>query len=251
MKYMGGKSRHAKHILPIILANRTPSQFYIEPFVGGFNIIDKVTGPRIASDTHRYLIELFRAIQDGWIPPSTITEPQYNDIRTNPHHFPVHLVGFVGFGCSYSGKWFGGYARSLASDGTPRNHTAESQRNLLRQAPFLTGIQIHNLSYDQLTIPPSSLIYCDPPYANTTSYKDTFDTASFWQWVRDMHSIGHTVFVSEYMAPSDFICVWQKTVNSYVSKNSNGHDTRTEKLFTLTTGPAYYCASSQLVLSYN
>lgn len=35
MKYVGSKNRHAKEILPIILKDRKPDQWYVEPFVGG------------------------------------------------------------------------------------------------------------------------------------------------------------------------------------------------------------------------
>lgn len=35
MKYMGSKNRIAKEILPIILRDRKPNQWYVEPFVGG------------------------------------------------------------------------------------------------------------------------------------------------------------------------------------------------------------------------
>ena len=44
MKYMGSKNRIAKHILPIILKDRKENQYYVEPFVGGANMIDKVQG---------------------------------------------------------------------------------------------------------------------------------------------------------------------------------------------------------------
>ena len=44
MKYMGSKSRIAKDIVPIIqkCINDNNIQVYIEPFVGGANIIDKI-----------------------------------------------------------------------------------------------------------------------------------------------------------------------------------------------------------------
>lgn len=67
MKYMGSKNRHAKDLLPIILKDRRDDQWYVEPFVGGFNMIDKVPGLRLANDSHYYLIELFRAIQNGLV----------------------------------------------------------------------------------------------------------------------------------------------------------------------------------------
>ena len=44
MKYMGSKNKIAKDILSIILKYRTPEQYYVEPFVGGCNTIDKVNG---------------------------------------------------------------------------------------------------------------------------------------------------------------------------------------------------------------
>lgn len=43
MKYMGSKARHAKELLPIILKDHTPDMWYVEPFVGGANMIDKVS----------------------------------------------------------------------------------------------------------------------------------------------------------------------------------------------------------------
>ena len=49
---MGSKNRHAKDLLPIILKNRRDDQWYVEPFVGGFNMIDKVPGLRLANDTN-------------------------------------------------------------------------------------------------------------------------------------------------------------------------------------------------------
>ncbi len=35
MKYMGSKARFAKDILPIILKDRKPEQWYVEPFARG------------------------------------------------------------------------------------------------------------------------------------------------------------------------------------------------------------------------
>ena len=54
MKYMGSKNRIAKHILPIILKDRKEGQWYVEPFVGGANIRDKVECKRIGSDSKHY-----------------------------------------------------------------------------------------------------------------------------------------------------------------------------------------------------
>lgn len=64
MKYMGSKRRIAKHILPIILKDRKEEQWYVEPFVGGANIIDKVVGNRIGADCNGYLIALLKEMQN-------------------------------------------------------------------------------------------------------------------------------------------------------------------------------------------
>ena len=65
--------------------------------------------------------------------------------------------------------------------------------------------------------------------------KDDFNHAKFWQWCRDMAKKGHTIFVSEYNAPEDFECVWEKELKSSLSANgkSGGNKVSTERLFKL------------------
>ena len=232
MKYMGSKNRIAKHILPIMLEHRTDDMTWVEPFVGGANMIDKVKGKRIGADFNEYVISLFTGIQNGFIPPNTVTEDEYRNARLNRLVTP--LVSFIGFGCSYSGKWFGGYARGNTSKGEPRNYCLESKNNILKQSKNLNGVKFINCSYQDLEIPENSLIYCDPPYEGTTRYKDGFDHLDFWEWCRQKSKEGHQVFVSEYNAPDDFECLWQKEVNNSLTKNT-GAKKGVEKLFKLKT----------------
>jgi len=230
MKYMGSKNRYTKYILPLVLKNRVENQWYVEPFVGGFNIIDKVEGNRLASDSHYYLIELFEAIQKGWTPPDSLNENEYIKIREHKNVYLPALVGFVGFGCSYAGKWFGGYARGNNSTGQPRDYCAESKRNILKQAERIKNIVIKNKNYLDLEIPLNSIIYCDPPYANCTKYGSKFDSKIFWRWCRTKAQEGHNVFISEYNAPKDFEVLWSKPVYNTLVKNT-GANFGTEKLF--------------------
>jgi DNA adenine methylase len=228
MRYMGSKNRHAKELLPIILENRLKEQWYVEPFVGGFNMIDKVKGNRIANDINHYVIELYKEVQKGWIPPSLVTKELYIKVKETPENYPAHLVGFIGFGCSYSGKWFGGYATGgTNSNGTPRNYAAESQRNIIKQSTTLKNIQIFNKEYYNLEIPDNSIIYCDPPYSKTTGYKNVINHEDFWNWVRKM-SKKHRVYISEYEAPKDFKCIWTKKVSNTLSSKTKKN---IEKLF--------------------
>ena len=227
MKYMGSKSKHAKDLLPIILSARKPGQVYVEPFVGGANMIDKVIGERIGSDVHEYLIKTYVAITNGWTPPKDISEAEYKDIQKNKDKYPPELVGYVGFQLSYAGKWFGGYRRDKIGK---RNYSLEAYTNMMKQIPLIKGVKFYNNSFRQLVIPDNSLIYCDPPYAGTTSYKDKFDHEDFWKWCDELVEQGHTVFVSEYNAPDGWKCVWQKQVTSSLTKET-GSKTAVEKLF--------------------
>lgn len=240
MKYMGSKSRHAKYILPIILKGRVAGQYYVEPFVGGANLIDKVTGNRIGSDSNKYLIALLQSVSKGSI-PNSITKQQYNDIRSDHDSFDNDVVGYAGIVCSYNGKWFGGFTKdTLTKIGTIRKYQDEARRNLEVQSQNLEGIEFTCSDYRSLGIPANSIIYCDPPYLSTTGYKDAINHDEFWAWCDRLVWDGHTVFVSEYEAPYGWECVWEKEVNSSMTQDT-GSKKATEKLFTKPPGYMKRC----------
>lgn len=233
MKYMGSKNRFAKELLPIILKDRTHEQWYIEPMVGGANIIDKVDGNRLGSDFNEYLTEMWLALTSGWTPKEHYTKDEYIDIKNNKENYPKYLVGYVGINCSYSGKWFGGYAGITQTKGGVRDYQIEAFKNVTKQLKNLRDVVFQYSDYKNLRIPKNSVIYCDPPYEGTTKYKDDFNHTEFWEWCRTKAKEGHKVFVSEYNAPKDFKCVWEKQVKSSLSANGKigGNKISTEKLF--------------------
>lgn len=225
MKYQGSKNKIAKHILPIILKDRTEGQYYVEPFMGGGNLIDKVDGLRIGNDLNYHLIEMWRALQKGWLPPDEISEAEYKYLKAAQDIEDPALVAFAGFCCSYSGIWFTSYAKcSKCSKG--RNYAAEGFRNLVKQLPKMIGVELHNVDYIDLEIPKGSIIYCDPPYRGTTGYLHDLDHDIFWQWCRDKSLDGHHVYISEYSAPEDFECLLEIDHFTTFTK-----DKRVEKLF--------------------
>ena len=228
MKYMGSKNRIAKYILPIMLKERKPNQYWVEPFVGGGNMIDKVNGNRIGCDSNPYVIEALISIRDKIddLPKNKIefTEDDYKNLRVSNYKHK----GYAGFAFSYGAKWMGGWSRSKDSK---RDYVSESYRNAILQSPKLQGVILKCCSYNTLKLPKNSLIYADPPYQGTTKYKDSFDHDKFWQWCRGKHNEGHTVFISEYNAPDDFTCLWQKEIVSSLTKDT-GSKTGIEKLFT-------------------
>jgi len=230
---MGSKARFAKEILPIILDGRKPEQWYVEPFAGGMNAICEVQGNRVANDIHYYLIQMWKELINGWI-PNKITKEEYYNVKSHQDKYPAYFVGWAGFNCSYSGKWFGGFAgKTKTKIGTTRDYQQEAIKNTLNQVPKMKGVALENKPYYELNLPINSIIYCDPPYKGTTKYANSFNHNDFWNWVRDISEQGHTVFVSEYNAPADFDCVWQKKAKSSLSANSKagGNKSSIEKLF--------------------
>ena len=127
----------------------------------------------------------------------------------------------------------GGYARSSGPNYTPSNtRFHQFMRGVTKQLPFLKGITFTNLSYEDMVFEEESIIYCDPPYQNTIKYKHSFDSGKFFEWCRERSSDGHQVFISEYSAPEDFECVFEKAVNSLLNNNvATNKANITEKLY--------------------
>jgi DNA adenine methylase len=231
MKYMGSKNRLAKHLLPIMLHGRT-DETWIEPFVGGANMIDKVQGERIGSDLDAYLIEALKLIKNNVQSiPDIITEDYYAELKEAKELNGI--TGFCGYAMSFGGKWFGGYRRDVAgTKGCIENmktQTRRSKANAVKQSVSLGGVELYHSAYQDLDIPYRSIIYCDPPYEGTTKYKNGLDYSKFWEWCRQMTKEGHLVFISEYNAPEDFDCIWLKSQLTTLSKSANIQ--AVEKLF--------------------
>lgn len=219
MVYMGSKNRIAKDLLPFIMDKLDADTWYIEPFVGGCNMMDKVKHPkRLGADNNEYLIALLQYVQDGKELPAYIDREEYYKVKANPADYPAWYVGYVGFICSYSGTFFKGFAgKTTIKGGAIRDYQREKKNNLLKQD--LSGIVFKCSSYDELEIPDNSVIYCDPPYCNTSGYKDKFDSAKFWDWVREK-SKNNIVLISEYEAPDDFKSIWSKELSSSLSRSN-------------------------------
>lgn len=234
VKYLGGKFRTAGAISGYINSTIKPGQAYWEPFVGAAWVLRKVIAPmKYASDINPYLIAMWNAAINGWVPPENVTEGEYADIKENMDKYPPELVAFVGFATSWGGKWFGGYARDPSSD---RNYASEGSRSVVRGATMIRDSSLFVADFFN-TVPPESnmFIYCDPPYIGTTRYdfSPIFDHVAFWEHVRELDSDGHTIVVSEYVAPEDFSCVLE--VETKTDLNTvDGKGSRLEKLFSLT-----------------
>lgn len=60
-------------------------------------------------------------------------------------------------------------------------------------------------NYWDAKIPTHSVVYCAPPYFNTTGYSCSFSHGLFYEWLRGASC---PVYISEYGMPEDFVCVY-------------------------------------------
>ena len=234
MKYMGSKRRIAKHLLPIMVgvAQERGVTKWLEPFVGGGNMIDKVppSFERIGYDLNEHAIMAMIDIRDRAADlPDSVTEQEYNDMKGLP---AASVTSWVRFGASFGGKFEDGFARGKNNSGESRNYTRETKRSALKQQPLLQGVQFTHGCYQDLDVA-NALIYCDPPYANTAGYKTgDFNHDEFFDWCRAQAAKGNVVFVSEYNAPDDFVCLWQGEIKTnFASSRTAATHNAVERLF--------------------
>ena len=182
-----------------------------------------MSGERIANDVHTSLIMMWQALQNGWIPPKEVSEQEHKEAKKMSD---CALKAFAGFGCSFGGKYFGGYARNSIKN----NYALSAHNSCLRKKKLFKDVTFFNKSYLDFT-PKNQLIYCDPPYKDTSRYNTTakFDSALFWATMREW-SKDNLVFISEYQAPEDFKRVWQKEKKLSI-RSKNGCEIRVERLF--------------------
>lgn len=201
-------------------------------------MIDKIQcKKRIGCDIHTNLIDLLKHTQTNIDDiPERILEDEYKTVKENRGDYPSWYVGLVGFCASFGAKFFGGYARDSRSDNSGK-WSVGAIRNLKKQAPDIKDIKFLNMKFQDLPIEKIKgyVIYCDIPYKDTTKYSTNgFPYEEFYEWVK-MLSAHNIVLISEYFMPSDFICIWQKEVRTFLDSNkSKGDDRnmRVEKLFT-------------------
>ena len=227
MQYFGGKQRISKPLTEYLNLQLKDGQPFVDLFCGSCNVVTKIDSNRIriANDKHKYLIAMWKALQEGWAPPQYLTKEEYNFIKNNKEDKPC-LTGFVGFGCSFAGKWFGGYAQSDRW----KNYCISANRGCLKKLRHLNNVKFFDLDYRKVDIPVGSLVYCDIPYRNTTQYDKSevgvFNHDEFYKWVKQNHK-KYDIYISEYKhnVPDDFEIVWElsskKDIRNKDNKNEN------------------------------
>ena len=238
MKYIGSKAKISQDIVKIIheIIERQNIGIYVEPFVGGFNVIDKVKcNKRVANDIDNIPIDLVQGCLSGDFDLSLLTDiptkPHFYNVRDNPDVYEkAYRSAILLFG-SYNARVYGGCYGAFAKtkQGTIRNYFQEAKRNFEKQLPNLVEIELHNKDYKELNYT-NALIYCDIPYKNSIGYKHSFNHDEFYEWCKEQKNKGNTLLISEYEMPETwFECVWEKEVKTHL--NNRNKISKTEKLF--------------------
>jgi DNA adenine methylase len=227
MAYVGGKSKCYEHIIRVLNDPKYNEMKYLEPFIGMAHILRRVTNKKkyIASDVNENLICLLKGVQTNEKTPF-ISKKKYQTLKQQTEStFEKSLAAFT---YSYNGKEFGGYTKTDKNE--TRNYPEERIRyyQTLKENKTFMSTKLKNCAYNKHK-PQNYLIYCDPPYKDTTDYSTNFDHDLFWQTMRDW-SKKNTVFISEYQAPKDFRVV-SKGEKFMSLSGSGSSNKRTEKLF--------------------
>lgn len=239
MVYMGSKAKYAKYIVPILqkCIDENKVDTYIECFVGGANIIDKINcEKRYGFDRSNTLIALLqtaandfdKVLKDG---NRELWDKGKGYVKDGimPEDMTLAEIGAMEFFASYCN---GGFPRGYAKNTDTRNYFNEAYRNMEKQAPNLKGILFNCQNYWELEPVKNAVIYLDPPYQGTKIYgyanQPKMDYEHFWNWVREL-SKDNFVFISEQSAPDDFETIWQQEVKRTTNKQNNFK--AVEKLF--------------------
>lgn len=228
MAYLGGKSKSAEHIISVLNSPQFDGMDYIEPFCGYCHILRRVVNKSsyTASDNNELLITLLKHNQQKKNDHPHITPDEYTILRQNPFKNKLRAA-YAAFCYSYNGKYFGGYVYKYKN----RNYADERKKyyNALHDNATFKITKFEFTDYDKYKNIKNKLIYCDPPYQSTTEYHASFNSDKFWNDMRKL-SENNYVFISEYNAPSDFVCITSK--EKYNSLSGRGATRkRNEKLF--------------------
>ena len=130
-------------------------------------------------------------------------------------------------------EWYKFLKHALKGCGLYRTQALERLINIQDVAPVYkeTHIEVDSRSYKDYMYwddicKYNDIVYCDPPYQKTNcgSYSG-FNSDEFWEWARQT-----PCYISEYTAPDDFECIWQKDIKC-LSRNDGNSYSATEKLF--------------------
>ena len=248
MQYLGGKARLGGQIVRAILQDLGRERLGVVADLcagagGVTHRLADVSERVIAVEAHPGLVALHRAVQDGWVPPEHVSEEEYRALReVNDQTDP--RTAFAEFGCSFGGKSWGGYARTVSGNTSARNYALNAQRAVARETrPNVEHVCADALAWDGAV----EVAYCDPPYEGTTGYAAVAAVAAvaaaeqgaWWRKLQALADRGVACYLSEYAeAPPEGVAarlVW----SAPTKEGLRPQHARTERLWRVLPSPPH------------
>lgn len=211
MRYLGGKSRHAKAIAAVINPIRGTRTLW-DPFCGGLASAAAFGGELVCTDVHPGLVALYQEVQRdpaflvAFEVPGLLTRELFAAAKAADRACPVATL--IRVGGAYGGDPSGG---PVLTDWNGACRLGQTVRSLRRQMRTLGAARfgVHDfLAGAPYSIPAelahanSWVMYLDPPYPGTTGYGFAFDYDAFRRRARAW-AVCTDVWVSGYEWPSD------------------------------------------------
>lgn len=231
-QYHGGKSRHSKAIYSAIMKDLNGKEIkgLVEPFCGGLNVTKEFINYKCyCFDSNEELIYMYSFIKDNGLPEMPIiTKERHKELLVQEEY--SFEGAFSNFFCTYMCK----YRDSFASNDTKEKWHNQRYRSIEKSLSTIKAANFKCCKFTEIEkfIDINSggyIIYCDPPYAGTTNYKNNdFNSDEFWTLVEKWSSFGNYVYVSELQCPIESEVIYEKSLNVGMSRNKNK---MTDKLF--------------------
>ncbi len=238
MRYYGGKGIYGHEIANILKSIMIKYNInnYLEPFCGALGVakhmkidLNSKKYNFYANDIAEDLIMLWTSVKNNKFKDPKMTKKKWITLKES--NKPSAEKAFAGYGCSFSGIYFGSYLKGI-SDTVFKN---------------LYRYDISHLNFfcnDYKNLEPlikngGFLIYCDGPYGNTdctpferSNSKIQFDINEFWLIMNRWSKMNNIIVVSEFSAPEDWNCIWEKKRKNKINVyESNVQTYFVEKLF--------------------
>lgn len=210
MVYMGSKNKLSKYLKPIIDRFLKQGMIYVEPFVGGANMIDKIDWDlKYGYDINKPIIALLRYVsyhaklcyqnnKEFKLPPEDITLEEFKRLRElYKKGIASPKIAFAGLMCQL-GKFYSSYQKDF-------NKREQLRRNMERQFnnPLFFNTNFDYKNYKDLEVT-NAVIYCDPPYKDTAQYnvKEKFNYDHFLEKCVEWYNNGNIILLSGNFVPN-------------------------------------------------
>lgn len=218
MQYFSNKPILTKHIVEILKSFRKEQQLFVELYINNADVVSQMDGERYAFCESIELEQMYEKLQNGWIPPTYVSEEGFNFLKSSNDG---HMKGYVGHSWSSSGKYFEKYI-----DRRRFGNQINVVKSLLKKIETMKDVKLYSGDYMNVYLT-DALIYSSPPNKG-------FTDDMFWDNMRKL-SQTNDVIVREYSAPSDFECIWERNCSIPCLDFDNVMRMRVDKLFKLKT----------------